>query len=334
MGEPDFDEAPSLPLDTILVGDCREILPTLPAESIDCVVTSPPYWGLRDYGIAGQLGLEPTPEEYVEALVEVFREVRRVLRPDGTLWLNMGDGYASSGGRGDTTSGFNARYFGGFNREGKQGAINAQRPMRARGSLKPKDLIGMPWRVAFALQADGWYLRSDIVWSKPNPMPESVTDRPTKSHEYLFLLTKSARYFYDAEAVRQEVSGGAHARRKDGHAPPKAASVDEAAACRPRQNGSMSAAISGLVSQRNLRTVWTITTQPYPDAHFATFPEALVVPCILAGCPQGGVVLDPFLGSGTVAMVASGHGRRWLGIELSAEYAALARERIGGLLCG
>jgi len=292
---------------TVLLGDCRSVLAGLPAESVHTVVTSPPYWGLRDYGVSDQLGLEPTPEAYVADMVAVFREVRRVLRADGTLWLNLGDSYAGSmTGADRPPEPGHSREDNGRVKTGQEG--KHQRP-QATG-LKPKDLVGIPWRVAFALQADGWYLRSDIVWSKPNPMPESVTDRPTKAHEYVFLLSKSARYYYDADAVREASTdyeprtigrernvGG----RTDGYT---------------RPIGNVATPAGG----RNLRSVWHIATEPYPGAHFATFPQKLVEPCVKAGCPEGGVVLDPFAGSGTTGLVANRLGRRAILIDLSADY--------------
>jgi DNA modification methylase len=250
---------------TVYQGDCREVMASMEAESVHCVVTSPPYWGLRDYGIGGQLGLEATPEEYVANMVAVFREVRRVLRADGTVWLNLGDSYAGGSGKSGPRSGLADA--GANSPEAMRrtlAELAEQYPERQKvAGLKPKDLVGIPWRVAFALQADGWYLRSDIIWSKPNPMPESVTDRPTKAHEYLFLLSKSPRYYYDADAVREPDAGTDHNHRNvlDG------------------RNGS----------GRNLRSVWSIATQPYPGAHFATFPEALVEPCVKAGTSERGV---------------------------------------------
>lgn len=257
---------------TILNGDVIACLRSLPDACVQCVVTSPPYWGLRDYGVEGQIGLEPTPEEHVERMVEVFREVRRVLRDDGVLWLNYGDCYAGS------TTGADRPPEPGHTHEDsgrvKTGQENKHR--RPDAGLKPKDLVGMPWRIAFALQADGWYLRSDIIWSKPNPMPESVTDRPTKSHEYVFLLSKQARYFYDADAVRESHVGAgwerSHANRP-GHS-----------------NGETGAGVrfGNNPAGRNRRTVWEIPTQPTPEAHFATFPEALVEPCIKAGASERG----------------------------------------------
>lgn len=253
----------------ILVGDCRDILPTLPDASVHTVVTSPPYWGLRDYGTAGQIGLEADVSAYVAEMVAVFREVRRVLRADGTLWLNLGDCYANDGKWGGATGGKHAA--------GLHGSTGVGRQKLATG-LKPKDLIGLPWRVAFALQADGWWLRSDIIWSKPNPMPESVKDRPTRSHEYVFLLTKSERYFYDHEAVREtcvhdDVSGDGPDCSLPGGGPPHRG-------LRRRNN----AAVDG----RNRRSVWTVPPQPFSQAHFATFPPALVEPCILSGTSAHG----------------------------------------------
>jgi DNA modification methylase len=277
-------------------------------ESVHCVVTSPPYWGLRDYGVPGQLGLEPTPKEYVADMVAVFREVRRVLRADGTVWLNLGDSYARQGGK---TDGLPRHWDG---RENDPSGMHAKRSLASEFGAKPKDLIGIPWRVAFALQADGWYLRSDIIWAKPNPMPESVTDRPTKSHEYVFLLSKSARYFYDADAVR-EADGG----RGSGQVARKYR-ID--AGGNPNHPGNQGYAVPWEPNSagRNLRSVWTIATQPYPGAHFATFPEALVEPCVKAGCPEGGVVLDPFAGSGTTGRVANRLSRRAVLIELKPDY--------------
>lgn len=270
---------------TVYAGDALTILRELDAGSVHCCVTSPPYWGLRDYGQNGQLGLEPTPEQYVANLVAVFREVRRVLRDDGTLWLNLGDSYNSAppGGNPGGFQGASMRahpaYDAAYPRDHAKGA-----GWKVRG-LKPKDLVGIPWRVAFALQADGWYLRSDIIWAKPNPMPESVTDRPTKSHEYIFLLSKSARYYYDQEAVAERAEN----------------------------------AIT-VAPTRNLRSVWTIATRPYPGAHFAVFPPELPERCIKAGSAELGVVLDPFAGSGTVGLVANRLSRRAVLIDLNPAY--------------
>jgi DNA modification methylase len=314
----------------IETGDCLDVLRRLsPCFRVNCCVTSPPYFGLRDYGHAGQIGLEATPAEYVAKLVDVFREVRRVLADDGTLWLNLGDSYGSSGG--DIFSGFNERYDG-TGKNGKQsdlGASVSAIPARDTG-LRPKNLLGIPWRVAFALQADGWYLRSDIIWAKPNPMPESVTDRPTKAHEYLFLLAKQERYYYDAAAIKEPQSEAAledYARRGDarprGHSTADAARGGEGADAGLRFNGNKTDP-----EGRNRRTVWTVPTSPFSGAHFATFPPGLIEPCIKAGCPVGGTVLDPFGGAGTTGLVADRLQRNALLIELNPEYAAMARDRI------
>ena len=313
---------------TLYGGDCRDVLRELPAESVHTVVTSPPYWGLRDYGVGGQLGLEPTPEAYVENMVAVFREVRRVLRADGTLWLNLGDSYASKPAGVDgvsRSSGLNgigsANYQASLRR-----SVGTKRSTLVEG-LPEKNLVGIPWRVAFALQADGWYLRSDIIWAKPNPMPESVTDRPTKAHEYLFLLSKSARYYYDADAVREENSPLTLER----HAGRPVRTYDDARTAgrhghRPHE-GTLNVNGDRHTHGRNLRSVWTIATEPYPGAHFATFPRKLVEPCVKAGCPTDGTVLDPFAGSGTTLLVAQALGRRAIGIDLNPDYLrqALAR---------
>lgn len=302
---------------TIINGDSLEVTKTLPDGSVNCCITSPPYWGLRDYGVEGQLGLEKTPEEYVGKMVAVFGEVRRVLKDDGTLWLNLGDSYANQK-TGDTYSGFNDRYFGRETDGGKQAQTvsNADIGRLDFNGLKPKDLVGIPWRVAFALQADGWYLRQDIIWHKPNPMPESVTDRCTKAHEYVFLMSKSARYYYDAEAVKEPIENPGKPRKFS-----KAGNKD--------RNDTLREYDPATVSGRNKRSVWTVTTQPFKEAHFAVFPPDLIKPMVLAGCPTGGVVLDPFVGSGTTAIVARELGRRFIGIELNPEYADMARRRVG-----
>lgn len=250
----------------LLQGNIFDKIQEIEPGTIQTCVTSPPYWNLRDYGVAGQLGLEPTPEEYVEKMVQVFREVKRVLRDDGTLWLNIGDSYASGPGgkQGEATI------------MGGRSVLAEKKRAPVSDGLKPKDLVGIPWRVAFALQADGWYLRSDIVWHKPNPMPESVTDRPTKAHEYIFLLTKRERYFYDAEAVKEPGTGGIAGNRTP--TAKRGTSIEMAA----EGNGIFAAQQRPCVD-RNRRTVWTVATQPYPEAHFATFPPKLIEPCILAG---------------------------------------------------
>lgn len=279
----------------ILRGDARHI--PLADKSVQMVCTSPPYWSLRDYNVVGQIGLEPTPEAYVETMVQVFCEVRRVLKDDGTVWLNLGDSYASDfKGSGGPTP---------------------------KHGLKPKDLCGIPWRVAFALQADGWYLRSDIIWAKPNPMPESVADRPTRSHEYLFLLAKQERYFYDADAIREEAIHEGETRVTT----EKSLSYAQAIAngIKPSGNGKLGSVIT--IQGRNRRDVWTINSEPTPEAHFATFPQKLVEPCILAGSRVGDIIFDPFIGSGTVGKVAARFGRRWVGLELSEPYIEIAKRR-------
>ena len=266
----------------ILVGDCIESMRGLPDQSVHTCVTSPPYFGLRDYGYDGQIGLEPTPDAFVAKLAEVFREVRRVLRDDGTLWLNLGDSYGVG-----------------------------------------KQMLGIPWRVAFALQSDGWCLRQDIIWHKPNPMPESVTDRCTKAHEYIFLLSKSQRYYFDADAIKEpsayfgkDTRSGMGNIRYEG----KRTEGDAAA------NGQQS--FVTINETRNKRSVWTVTTKPFKGAHFATFPPDLIEPCVKAGCPEGGTVLDPFGGSGTTGMVAQRHRRKFVLCELNPEYARMAEDRI------
>jgi len=345
-------------------GDCREILRTLPAQSVHCCVTSPPYFGLRDYGTAqwaggdlecdhkqgrpgagradgivddraqrnrdgvgsmggdcrhcgalridSQIGLESTPDAFVAEMVAVFREVRRALRDDGTLWLNLGDSYARSDKKGGSGfGGKNQKYLG----DNYERAVGDVPP-----GLKQKDLIGVPWRVAFALQADGWYLRQDIIWSKPNPMPESVTDRCTKAHEYIFLMSKRARYYYNAAAIKEAAKWADDNRAGEGRL-----TYDG-----KRQGvvGTGNEAFVKISDTRNKRSVWEVTTQGYADAHFATFPPALVEPCIKAGCPAGGTVLDPFGGAGTTGMVADRQGRHAILIELNPDYAAMAQRRI------
>jgi len=303
----------------ILVGDVREKLKELADGSVHCVVTSPPYWGLRDYGADGQIGLESTPDEYVASMVAVFREVRRVLRDDATVWLNLGDTYSSHKDCKSTIQTVakgspkeNAHLI----EKGKSVSRNTK--LLKSVGLKNKDLIGIPWRVAFALQADGWYLRQDIIWAKPNPMPESVTDRCTKSHEYIFLLSKSARYYYDNEAIKEPT-----VTRDDTNRDRDSTRLNNIPG-RTRMAGLK----TNDYEMRNKRDVWTVTTRPYKGAHFATFPPDLITPCILAGCPPDGTVLDPFFGAGTTGLVAQRHNRRWIGIELNPEYAKLAADRI------
>jgi DNA modification methylase len=287
----------------------REQLRLIPDASVQCCVTSPPYFGLRDYGRDGQIGLEGTPEAFVGALVEVFRDVRRTLRDDGTLWLNLGDSYArDSRVRWDSTIHTSNAW------KCSQAMRDAPNVVRDAG-LKPKDLIGIPWRVAFALQADGWYLRQDIIWHKPNPMPESVRDRCTKAHEYVFLLSKSQSYYFDANAIKEpEVCG-----RKRGPAlHPDGVSTNGNAGLARRESDGL----------RNRRSVWTVTTKPFKGAHFATFPPDLIEPCILAGSKPGDVVLDPFGGAGTTALVARRHGRASVYIDLNPDYMQIAKTRL------
>ena len=320
----------------IVNADVLAGLAELPDESVHCVVTSPPYYGLRDYGVDGQIGREATIQEHLDKIVVVFREVRRVLRKDGTLWVNYGDSYANDGKWGGSTGGKHAK--------GLHGNTGVGRERKTTG-LKPKDLMGMPWRVAFALQEDGWWLRRDIIWSKPNAMPEAVHDRPATAHEYLFLMTRSERYAYDAEAIKEPVSGNAHPRGNGINAkikvpggwdtkPGAHGTVHREGRGTPeyrvRQNPSFSGAINGMVETRNKRSVWEIPIDGYPDAHFATFPPALVEPCIKAGCPVGGTVLDPFGGAGTTGLVADRLQRNAILIELNPEYAAMAERRING----
>ena len=295
-----------------LIGDCRDGMAELIAAGVrvQMCVTSPPYWGLRDYGVAGQLGLEPTIAEYVANMVGVFRLVRKLLADDGTLWLNLGDSYGGSGKGPD-----------GERSHITNRAAGVAKPY-TDDIVKPKDLCGIPWRVAFALQADGWYLRSDIIWAKPNPMPESVTDRPTKAHEYLFLLAKRERYYYDAAAIAEPAISAGGVRVQPNHAGTQAQGIG----CVPTGNQRPGSVVE-YGDTRNRRSVWTIATEAFPDAHFATFPQALVEPCIAAGSRVGDVVFDPFMGSGTVAQVAQDLGRHWLGCELSPEYARMIEKR-------
>ena len=307
----------------LYLGDALQVLAALTDESVDACVTSPPYWGLRDYGVDGQLGLEASPAEYVARIVEVFREVRRVLTTTGTFWLNLGDSYAAGKtgradhGTGDATSRL------GPNRDGLPGGsvMGPVTPRSAPPGLKPKDLVGIPWRVALALQDDGWWLRSDIIWAKPNPMPESVRDRPTSAHEHVFLLAKAPAYYYDAVGIAEPADGGWGTRDRTSAKHNGAAFANAG----QRPHGGLR---GGDATTRNARNVWTIPPQPYAGAHFAVFPEELARRCILAGTPHGGTVLDPFSGSGTTLKVARGHGRRAVGIELNEEYALLAADRL------
>lgn len=300
-------------MNQIFFGDCRNILRQLAADGVkvQTCVTSPPYFGLRDYGVDGQLGLEQTPEQYIAAMVEVFRCVRDVLADDGTLWLNIGDSYARTGG---TDRKVSATAMVGSTRNTLEQM--GDRTQRAPTGLKEKDLIGIPWMLAFALRADGWFLRQDIIWHKPNPMPESMRDRCTKAHEYIFLLSKSPRYFFDSEAMKEDAVRG------------YAGSDFRKGKTAVHQESRVSQAERVDDGKRNRRSVWTVATRPYKGAHFATFPPSLIEPCILAGSRPGDIVLDPFMGSGTTAAVALKHGRQYVGCELNTDYAMLQAERI------
>jgi DNA modification methylase len=315
---------------SIIIGDCRKSLLTLPEKSVNCCVTSPPYFGLRDYGHGGQIGQEKTPSEFIAAIVSVFREVHRVLRDDGTLWLNLGDCFAGSG------KGGNPGHSPHIKQKTNAGSLSVRGRVQETG-LAQKQLMGIPWRVAFALQDAGWYLRQDIVWHKPNPMPESVKDRCTRAHEYIFMLTKSEKYYYDANAIAepaiysgltgQDASGfkdatkfnGKHSDKQRGHS---------------RRHAGFNARWDSMTKTeqcqgtRNKRSVWTVATKPFRGAHFATFPPELIIPCILAGCPKDGTVLDPFGGAGTTGLVASQLKRNAILCELNPAYAEMARERI------
>lgn len=284
-------------MNTCHFGDCRDSMRKLIADGVkvQTCVTSPPYFGLRDYGVDGQLGLEETPEQYIANMVEVFRLVRELLAEDGTCWINIGDSYAANRGYQVPSTLMNGQS------TNEAQAAGGRSQKATDYGLKPKDLIGIPWMLAFALRADGWYLRQDIIWQKPNPMPESVTDRCTKSHEYIFLLSKSPKYYFDQESIKEPLAPSSVAR--------------------------LSQDIDSQVGSRNKRSVWEVATQPYSGAHFATFPPALIEPCILAGSRPGDIVFDPFLGSGTTAQVAQTLGRNWIGCELNKDYYPLQKVR-------
>lgn len=283
----------------------------MPDDFIDCVITSPPYFGLRDYGTDGQFGLEETPEMFVENLVKLFRDVRRVMKPTGTLWLNLGDSYAGNNSQASNN--------------GRAGFGNPRERIvnRVGDGLKSKDLIGIPWMVAFALRSDGWYLRQDIIWNKPNPMPESVTDRCTKAHEYIFLLSKSQKYYYDAEAIKEKSIWYGTDNRSD-----KGNIIYEGKREKGESNKNGQHSFVTIDETRNKRSVWQVPTKPFKYAHFATFPEDLITPCVLAGCPKGGLIYDPFMGAGTTAKVAIMHDRDYIGSELNPEYIEIANKRI------
>lgn len=331
----------------VTCGDALATLQRMPSESVHCIVTSPPYFGLRDYQVAGQIGLEETPRQYVEKLTALFREARRVLREDGTLWLNLGDSYVGAlsqhkdGGSQGHNSVISQKTMSGIPDNGR---VERNRALYESG-LTIKNLLGIPWRVAFALQDDGWILRSDIIWSKPNPMPESVIDRPTKAHEYVFLMSKNARYWYDADAIREPAQNWGERDRTNGkyHNEGTGLRPHSGLKGKPRKatlNGTMlpdgarirhglgESTLDEEFDTRNKRSVWTIATQPNAEMHFATFPEKLIEPMILAGCPVGGIVLDPFFGSGTTGLVARRLGRKFAGIELNPSYVAIAERRL------
>lgn len=301
---------------TILTGDALEQLKTIESGVVNTCVTSPPYYGLRDYGVDGQIGLEETPEQYISKLVEVFREVRRALRDDGTLWVNVGDSYWGGGWRGAALN----EHSGDIQKAHIGTHCGDTMPL-CKGrykDIKDKDLIGIPWMLAFALRADGWYLRQDIIWHKPNPMPESVKDRCTKSHEYIFLLSKAQRYYYDAEAIAEPALWERWGDQTENKTHPGTAG----------HLGGKTRAELPIKDTKNKRSVWTVTTKPYKEAHFATYPPDLIEPCILAGCPFEGTVLDPFTGSGTTAVVALQNGRNFIGVELNPKYVTMAQKRI------
>ena len=299
----------------IKVGDSLEVLKTMDDESVHCCVTSPPYWALRNYDMDGQLGQEETPQEYVDKLVEILREVHRVLRSDGTLWLNLGDSYFSSGNKGKHKDNKDRK-----NRNGQEIAKNN----KVQG-LKPKDMVGIPWRVAFALQADGWYLRSDIIWHKTNPMPMPIKDRPTSCHEHIFLLSKSQKYYYDKDAILEPLKDPNRKDSKPVFGGYKHTSQPDKTT-NPTYSGNKYDATKH--KGKNKRDVWTVSTARYKGAHVAVYPPKLIEPCILAGCPDGGIVLDPFSGSGTTGVVALQNNKNYIGIELNSEYAKISEDRI------
>lgn len=310
-------------IDHIYNDDALSALSTMQDGSVDCIVTSPPYYGLRDYGVKEQIGLEDTPQQFIERLKSVFKECRRVLKDSGTLWVNIGDSYSGSGKGGanypdnvvNTKQGTN------------KGSTIAPLPVKVPDGTKPKDLIGIPWMLAFALRNDGWYLRQDIIWAKPNPMPESVTDRCTKSHEYIFLLSKSRNYYFDSKEIREKAVYDAVEKEEEPKTRYGGAKYTESPDKFFRTKSGNAYNYTGY---RNKRDVWFVSTKPYKGAHFATYPKELIAPCVLSGCPKGGVVLDPFFGSGTTGVVAIETGRHFVGIELNPEYVKIAQDRING----
>jgi DNA modification methylase len=339
-------------MDKVFFGDCRETMKRLIAEGVkvQTCVTSPPYWGLRDYGAEGQLGLERTPQEYVENMVEVFGLVRELLSDDGTLWLNLGDSYSRDPGKGGSGPNGKHDYIPSYgdarklmseskgSSDGRVGRAD-RAPVRNGGEgLKPKDLVGIPWMVAFALRSQGWYLRQDIIWNKTNPMPESVTDRPTRSHEYIFLMSKNERYYYDHEAIKEAAvcgwNGSSFDDERDTTLHPNIGKKPRPSAAKGSFNGKTESmtdtgqnAFRHVTEKRNKRSVWTVSTVPYPGSHFAVFPPALIEPCIMAGSRTGDIVLDPFFGSGTTGQVAEQLGRQWIGCEIQTDYEPLQKQR-------
>lgn len=326
----------------ILVGDAFSMLATLPTESVQCVVTSPPYWGLRDYGTNGQLGLEKTPQEYLANMRLIFEQVRRVLKKDGTLWLNIGDTYNSS----TRWSGGGENAMCGNSKNIRSDVGNAPHRKGIVEGIKPKDLVGIPWRLAFGLQEDGWYLRQDIIWHKPNPMPESVRDRCTKAHEYIFLLSKSPKYLFNIDAIKEPAKYGplggnaAWATGSDHTAKGWQTEKNHPKLRENKKRGEFSGkteamasegrnAFRAIVHKRNKRSVWTVAPKAFKDAHFAVYPPALIEPCILAGSNEGDTVLDPFFGAGTTGLVAKKLGREYVGIEINPKYVEMAEARIG-----
>jgi DNA modification methylase len=301
----------------VLVGNAIETIKHIPDQSIQTVVTSPPYWGLRDYGNNDQLGLERNPDDFIENLCKVFDEVSRVLKDDGTIWVNLGDSYAGSGNSSPGNFGKHAP-------SGSARHLEHNHSNIVPEGLKPKDLVGIPWRFAFAMQKRGWYLRQDIIWSKPNPMPESVADRCTKSHEYIFLMSKNPKYFYDYEAIKEPVAESTVGRLNQDIENQIGTTRANGGA---KTNGNLKA-VGNLESGRNKRSVWSVTTSRYKDAHFATYPPELITPCILAGSSEGDIVLDPFSGSGTTGEVALIHNRNYIGLELNPDYAKLSEKRL------
>ena len=334
-------------IDKIYNGDCLEVLKTFEDNSIDCCVTSPPYYALRDYGVDGQIGLEETPEKYIERLTEVFMEVYRVLKPNGTLWLNIGDSYWGGGWRGSELNEHSGEIQKGS--KGTHCGVSMPSCKGNMGGYKPKDLIGIPWMLAFSLRNNGWFLRQDIIWEKPNQMPESVKDRCTKSHEYIFLFSKSQKYYFDYESIQEtavtqgdvgsiKFGGTKYGDNDDSHFQTYSGKEWKPKTKNCQYDGQVPNSMHirremGLPDKvytvRNKRDVWSINVKPCKEAHFATYPQELVSPCILAGCPEGGVVLDPFMGSGTTGIVANKLGRHYVGIELNPEYVEMAERRIG-----